>query len=222
MSEKLNELQGILHDETLDLDKLNTSMRESGLPVASTSVDATAGASVTNFKEFQQAELVELSKMTPQEVQNRIRMYKFEIWTKTVKMQAGYSYLQNLASKLSKEEKAALKLTDVAFNPKELATPQKLSSKSNLTNEEKQAKDLIKVLPHLSMAEALEQIRKARGAAFQKGLTVGAGTPQSIDTCEKCKIDYPAGTEHKCVVAAPTMSMAEKVAALRAKQNEGK
>lgn len=207
--EQAEEITELVNREYMELDKQNENMRAVGMPIPSTSIEATAGASVTTFKEFQLAEVTELMKLTPKQVQARIRNYRFEIWATTAKMMTAFKHLNDVAATLSKEARAELKLSDITYNPKELSTPAKLRSNSTLTNEEKQAKDMQKVLPHLSMPEILEMIRKGRGAAFQRGLNSGAGSPTAIDTCDDCKADYVAGTAHDCPEKAARLEKAK-------------
>lgn len=213
-------LESILHTEVMDLDKLNESMRRDGLPIMSTSVDATAGASVTNYMELQKAEASAIASLTPAQLQQRIRDYKFQVWSKTVQMMEVVRHLESLKANLTKEQRKKQGLDDaIAFNPKELANPQKLSSGSRLTNEEKQAADLQKALPHMTIADCLEMIRKGRGAAFQKGLATGAGSPVAMDDCPDCKASYPASSQHDCPVKAEKkQSLSEKLASLRSAQ----
>lgn len=235
MADELNELQSLIHEEIMDLDRQNEKMRAEGLPIISTSIDATVGASVTTFKEFQLAEIAEISKMTPQQIQQRIRNFKFEQWSLAQKMMTDFAYLNDMASKMSKEARAALKITDLTYNPKELSEPKGLRGKH--TELEKQIADLKKLLPNMTDADIQEMIRKGKGSAFQKGLTVGNGSPEAIDTCSECGVDYSG--PHDCPVVAEKkakllaakslpvtespkkeLTLAERLAKLRATTNK--
>lgn len=202
-------INAVVNEEYIHLDKQNEKMRAEGLPVISTSIDATVGASVTTFKEFQLAEIAEISKMTLPEIQQRIRQFKFEQWALAQKMMTDFSYLNDMASKLSKEARADLKLTDIAYNPKELAEPKKM--KGGMTAQEKQIKDLQKLMPNMSEAEIQEMIRKGKGDAFQKGLY--NGSPAKIDTCAECGHDYNVANGHDCPVKAAKLAVANTVKA---------
>ena len=222
--QEADEAQSILHEEYMDLDKQNEKMRADGMPIPSVSVDATAGASVTNFKEFQEAALLEVKDMTPKQMQMHIRKYKFEIWATTTKMMKIMSHLNQVADKLSKEARADLKLSDIQYNPKELATPQRLSTTKRgvtLTKEERTARDLQKLMPGMSISDILELQRKAVSAAFQRGLQSGAGTPAAVDVCSECGEEYPATEKHKCP-KKPTLRLVENTPTAPATEPQSK
>lgn len=230
MSTELDSLESLIHTELMDLDALNSRMRGEGLPIVSTSVDATPGASVSSFKELQLSEVSELSNLTPEQIHLRIQGYKFEVWQKTVRMMECVRTLEQRRSEMTAEERRKNKASEgTAFNSKELVTPSSLRSSKRMpqSNEEKQAASMAKLLPNLNQAEIIELIRKGRGAAFQRGLAGGAGSPKSINTCPDCRTEY-SGETHECPKATPrttelpvkpvvpTETFAEKIARLRA------
>jgi len=232
MSEELASLEALVHNELMDLDALNTRMRENGLPIVSTSVDATPGATVSTYRELQtiEANTVALMNLTPEQIHYRIQAYKFEVWTKTVQMMECVRILENIKNTMTANEISHRKLNSgVAFNPKSLVTPTQLSkagkAKVPQTAEEKRMKEMKKLLPHMSEAEILEQFRQARSEAFQKGIekSGGAGSPVSVNICPDCAAEYSG--QHKCPKAAPKTddnpdkpkpTLNERIAAMRA------